>query len=353
MRSGEELRIAEEAAEWLAVLDSANPAQRAKFARWITESPLHLREFLLMTSLESELRCLDPKHGLRREDISKAVPNNVIPLLPNVISSGTESSAGEPWRRYRWKLVAIAVAVLMALLVPFLPTHKSQEFATSIGEQRKISLDDGSVIHLSKKSHISVILTTHTREVQLLEGEALFRVEHDASRPFRVLSGVNVIQAIGTQFDVDRRPSATMVSVIEGRVQVSRAASSVVRSSRDSRTTKPDIAQPHTQPIAQLNAGEEARIGSNGNIQRRSTIDPTSIATWRQHRLVFHDDTLEDIAAEFNRYNSRGHIELEGDAVRGRRYTAVFDADDPGSLVEFLRRDSSLIVTTRANDLEI
>ena len=234
MRSGEELRVAEEAAEWLAVLDSANPAQRAKFARWISESPLHLREFLLMTSLESELRGLDLRRGLRREDILKAVPNNVIPLLTNVNSSVTESSAGEPGRRYRWKLATIAAAVLMALLAPFLLTDKSQEFATSIGEQRKISLDDGSIIHLNTKSHISIILTAHAREVQLLEGEALFKVEHDASRPFRVLSGANVIQAVGTQFDVDRRPSATMVSVIEGRVQVSTAAASVARMAHDS-----------------------------------------------------------------------------------------------------------------------
>jgi len=337
-RNREELRIAEEAAEWLAVLDAANPEQRASFARWITESPLHLREFLLMTSLESELHRLDPKRGLPREAILKAVPNNVIPLSLNVNSAVAEAEVDVPGTRRRWILAAIAATVLLSAVVPLLLTPKSQQFATAVGEQRKISLLDGSIIYLNTKSRITVLFTAHGREVQLLEGEALFKVQHDPSRPFRVLAGVSVIQAVGTQFDVDRRPSATLVSVIEGRVQVSTAGADRpwVRTARDS--------------TAQLNAGEEARIGSNGNLQRRSSIDPISIATWRQHRLVFRDDNLEDIAAEFNRYNSRAQIELEGDAVRTRRYTAVFDADDPGSFVDFLRRDPSLMVT--ASDSE-
>jgi len=339
--SGEELRSAEEAAEWLAVLDAANPEERARFARWITESPLHLREFLLMTSLENELYCLDPKRGLPREAILKALPNNVIPLILNVNSAVRESAVGGPAKRRRWTLPAIAATLLVSVAVPLLLNPKSQQFATAIGEQRKISLLDGSIIHLNTKSRITVFFTARGREVQLLEGEALFKVQHDPSRPFRVLSGVNVIQAVGTQFDVDRRPSATLVSVIEGRVQVSTAGAdrSWVRTVRDS--------------TAQLNAGEEARIGSNGNLQRRSSIDPISIATWRQHRLVFYGDNLEDIAAEFNRYNSRVQIELNDDTVRTRQYTAVFDADDPGSLVDFLRHDASLVVTARDNHVII
>jgi len=136
-RSGEELRIAEEAAEWLAELDAANPEQRARFARWITESPLHLREFLLMTSLESELHGLDPKIGLSREAILRAVPNNVIPLSLNVNSAVPESAVGGPDKRRRWALPAIAATVLVSVVVPLLLTPKSQQFETAVGSSER------------------------------------------------------------------------------------------------------------------------------------------------------------------------------------------------------------------------
>ena len=58
----------------------------------------------------------------------------------------------------------------------------------------------------------------------MLRGEALFRVHHDAGRPFRVYTDDAIVQAVGTQFDVYRRDDGTVVSVLEGRVDVTPAA---------------------------------------------------------------------------------------------------------------------------------
>jgi transmembrane sensor len=103
----------------------------------------------------------------------------------------------------------------------------------------------------------------------------------------------------------------------------------------------------------QLIAGDQARISNDGHIEHRARIDPAAIALWRQHRLVFRDDSLEDIAAQFNRYNENTRIIIQGDAVRTRRYTAVFDADDPMSLVTFLQGEGDLALESRDGELVI
>jgi len=51
------------------------------------------------------------------------------------------------------------------------------------------------VVYLNTHSHVAIRFTAHTREVRLLDGEALFRVHHDTSRPFRVSTDDAVVQA--------------------------------------------------------------------------------------------------------------------------------------------------------------
>src|SRR3546814_10209376 len=60
----------------------------------------------------------------------------------------------------------------------------------------------------------------HQRRVELAEGEALFRVEHDAGRPFTVEAGNGRVTVTGTRFDVRRDADSTRVAVEQGSVKV-------------------------------------------------------------------------------------------------------------------------------------
>jgi ferric-dicitrate binding protein FerR (iron transport regulator) len=46
----EDLAVAERAAEWLIRLQDSTPAERKAFMCWLQQSPLHVREFLLVTA---------------------------------------------------------------------------------------------------------------------------------------------------------------------------------------------------------------------------------------------------------------------------------------------------------------
>lgn len=93
----------------------------------------------------------------------------------------------------------------------------------------------------------------------------------------------------------------------------------------------------------ELTAGEFVRIASAGEITDVRKVDVAQAAVWRQRRLVFEESLLPEIAAEFNRYNRRPQLEVQGEAA-SRRFTGVFDADDPESLIELLDKDPHLIV---------
>jgi transmembrane sensor len=238
--------------------------------------------------------------------------------------------------------------------------HPTTVYRTGIGERRQLRLSDGSMVELNTQSAVQIHFSRTYRDVFLLGGEALFDVHHDAALPFRVHVGSTVIQDVGTQFSVRRDQGLTTVSVLEGSVVVSadraRDPSSAVAGSASTPTATVVVASKDYQrlnPNTQLAAGEQMQIVADGTLMQRQRVDVGEATAWRQGRLVFSEATLEEIVSEFNRYNER-QIVLVGDAHRMRRYSGVFDATDPQSFLEYLRRDDGgLVVENDAAGLVI
>lgn len=343
----EELLVAERAAEWLDRLKKAGPQERAEFFRWLKDSPRHVREMLLATTLETELPRIDPERRIDIEELlARSIPT-VIPVRP----SGNPPAYEKPRRWTRWSWIAsVGTAVAMFVLVlgwsgaamNFLHPNK---YGTAVGEQRAIELADGSVIHLNTQSRVRVDFSHDARDVYLQEGQAIFKVKRDSVRPFRVHVDRAVIQAIGTQFDVHRLADRTDVAVIEGSVQVVAGPSSP--DDFDAAT----LAQlPERIRIA---AGEAISIAAGGEITPPAPIDVAEANAWQQRRLIFRKSTLAEIVAEFNRYNRAPQIRVEGETLRARRFSGVFDADDPESLLKYLASDSGLVFDRQGHEIVI
>ncbi len=340
------LRIAEEAAEWMDALSSGDESGRAAFVQWLSASPRHLEEFLLLTASEQAWQNIDADRTIDVEALIAELNPDVLPL-PHPESPATATFRHHPLQQrrtwYRAAAVAAAAIALAATMVWMRSEPDSYvRYTTAIGEQRAVELEDGSLVHLNTRTSLEVRLTDRRREVHLLEGEALFKVAQDQVRPFQVSSGSTVIRVIGTQFNVSRAEQDTTVSVIEGRVQVSRSGA----------LPRTKAAAPGGATPRLLSAGEQARIVDDGQITRAS-VDPAEVGTWRQRRLVFRDSTLGEIAAEFNRYNRMPQILIEDESVRARRYGGTFDADDPQALITFLRPEEGLICESRGSTLVI
>jgi transmembrane sensor len=327
-----ERSVTEQATDWVVELADGGEQTRADFLNWLTESPRHVEEYLLASTL---YKALDRVDTARQIDLSAALAEasfNVVSLKAAAIDS-PQTAQASPVRRRRWSAIAAALVAACLLGVWWAIPKDRGNYSTGIGELRSIELADGSVVDLNTQSRIEVRFSEGARAIRLFTGEALFKVESDPTRPFVVYADKAVIRALGTQFNVYRRPRETAVSVIEGSVQIS--------------SNSP------TPPVEKLIAGKSARISSSGEITQVASLDSVKVTAWRQRRLVFVDDTLADIVAEFNRYNSAPHLRVEGVYAHTRKLTGVFDAGDPQSLVQFLQNLGEFSVNATADEIVV
>ena len=200
---------------------------------------------------------------------------------------------------------------------------------------------DGSLIRMNVDTALQIHYSVHARDIELPNGEAVFEVAHDPSRPFVVHTPSARVRAVGTRFNVYQRQDApTVVSVLEGRVQVTTEASQA-----DKLSERP----PAMQSLA---AGEEAQV-TNGQIKKRARPDVAKTVAWRDGRLYFDEMPLQDIAREFARHGGPVRVTVEGIAPGAYRFGGTFLASDPASLADVLERQNDLIVERRPGEILI
>lgn len=342
----EQLSVAEQAAHWVRVLNSDDPQQSAAFVEWIKASPLHVRELLLASWLDDELGAIDPERRIDVRELITRARSNVSHIGPHIPVPAPTPTAQQPRRSAQIGRIAASVALfsILSIGVWFARSTADNSYTTSLGEQRVFELDDGSVVFLNTESRIKVRYSEGARDIYLRDGQALFQVRHDATRPFRVHAGSAVIQAIGTQFDVRLFADKAMVAVVEGTVQVS-------SSDTDDGA---QVSNPTAQRApARIVAGEGATVETDGVIEVAAKVDAEAVTAWRQQRLVFRDATLSDIASEFNRYNLVPRLRVEGAEVAAQRYNGSFNAHNPESLLNYLAQDAGLWFDRRGDEVVI
>lgn len=353
------MRLAEEAALWLTRLtEDETPTCREEFVGWLKRSPRHMEEFLLVSATRQLFRDVDPDRRLDIRKLLADASSSIVPFraddtIGNELEEGSHSRHSPLVKkaRRRW-IVGIAAAfvgcVILGVALIGGYRHGGDTYSTGVGEQRAFRLPDGSLLHLNTRSRVKVRFSEHMRDVSLMQGEALFTVQHDAARPFRVLTNSALVQAVGTQFDVYERPDGTRVSVIQGSVRIV---------THQAGTDEPSVVNPRIQEPAPatksyvdhlptpsfLIAGEQAIIGTDGKVAKGAELDISTTLAWRERRLAFRGTPLAEVAEQFNRYNIP-QIHVAGPTLSARRITAVFNADEPQALITFLERDNSVQV---------
>jgi transmembrane sensor len=279
-------------------------------------------------ALKVELTWLSPA---QRSQLEALVPPPRTPLPKNVVEfsryfpdrSPRQAAPEEPaplqqQPRWHWPTAGVAALVMLALasLAVYALSPSPTDYVTGIGESRKINLEDGSILTMNTRSRVKVWYKHNQRDLQLVDGEALFSVAPDPNRPFRVHVGRTVVEAVGTEFVVRKDKHGTQVSVVEGRVKIF-----------DSRSSAPLILNPnavawtevgsadfqHPMTPVPVGAHEEARITEHGGASADFEVDrheasPQDIErhlAWTNGQLIFENATLEETISEFNRYNRR------------------------------------------------
>lgn len=297
--------IRQAAAQWVVRLDDAacSPADRADFETWRAQGPeyeaAYEREAYAWERLD-RLRAVAPRAGTPDADL-------LAPPRKRLFSWKLADLDARGWAR-----AAGVVGATGAIAVGVISATASTAYATAIGERRVIVLSDNSRIELNTNSKVLVRYRKGSREVRLVRGEALFAASPDA-RPFIVTAGGTQLETTdGAQVAVRVKGEVAVVTVKSGAVDVD------LRDSGQDSRQQAGVAAVYT-PVS-------------ARVQRISTAEIDRTLAWRQGAIALNGQTLEQAAAEFNRYN-RQRISVDDPSVSRLRLAGYFQSTEPSSFV--------------------
>jgi len=324
--------VFEQAAHWWELLesDSASSSDHREFGEWVARSPERVEAVLQTARLVKAAKAPRVKWPRTSAETlirdAKASGKTVLPFsAARLINSVTGGEARHPRNRFAW---AAAAVLLLGVTLTLFILETPKEFTTALGEQRSVLLADGSRMTLNTASVVEVKMHKSRREVRLVQGEALFEVSHDATRPFVVRAGSAVLKDVGTLFNVDMRARATTVTVVEGKVDVESA------SVADSGTQTERGAGEAIGSLI-LGANERVVVTPAGVGAPQHGVNVAASVAWTQRQLMFEHRPLSEVAEEFNRYNKE-RIEIDSADLKRQEVTGVFEAKDPASFLAFL-----------------
>jgi transmembrane sensor len=252
--------------------------------------------------------------------------------------------SGHPAPRFpRWKFAgAVLASTVITCVVVLAALHflRDGTFATGPGEQRILTLSDGTQVTMNANSRMLVQFDSRVRRVVLAAGEASFDVTKHQVRPFAVVIGDRKVVALGTSFMVRRDEpggSAFTVTLLEGRVAVEPLS-------------LPDaLPEQSAAAVRLLRPGERLRFADHSP----EIVDSPSIerlTAWRRGLLIFDDAPLSEAAAEFNRY---GPVKITiGDADIGKiRVGGVFKIGDPANFAQAVANTHGLRIINRSGEI--
>jgi transmembrane sensor len=314
-------QIDNEAAVWTWRTDSGelSDADRSRLEAWLREDVRHRRTFEELGRIWTALDRLSER--ARDEENTAAFPE---PRRRSLLAALRPAAPGSRWY---WQAAAAAVLVLAIGLILTVRRPGLQVMSTAVGQQRQVTLADGSRLTLNTNTLLAVKLTPRRRDIYLRRGEAHFAVVHDASRPFFVHAGDAVISDVGTQFEVRLESDRDIdVLVDQGEVEVRGPAAAAGPAGSGS-----GAGSGNGDWVRALSAGEQLLI--TGPHLAVTSVSPRQIAddlAWRDGAVVFQGEPLSQALAEVGRY-TRAHIVVAEPEVASLRISGRFRTNDvPG-----------------------
>ena len=262
-------------------------------------------------------------------------------------------------RRYWVPLLGIAACLLLTfgffyknLLLPVAPSGNATVVAVDTYEGgKKHFLSDGSAIYLKEGSLLEVSFSEQARNLYLKNGEAIFEVAHDASRPFTVSTDHTQVVALGTVFSVNASQEYCEVYVTEGRVKLNETSTGGNR--RD-----PVI----VNLVPELKAGQMANVPLTYiggalqppavQVQPFSTEEFDSKMVWKNQIIEMVSAPLFEIIQEFNKYNEVD-IFVPDSELRGIRMSVSVSPDNQQEFLDLLEMTMNVEITTTQSAIYI
>ncbi|WP_214983642.1 FecR family protein [Tenacibaculum dicentrarchi] len=290
----------EETDLWAYISNTASVTIKAKVERWKSSTEYDEQLFEKINKINQ----------ITKENSS--VPKADIAINKAAFFKKIESREKKNnFKKLFFKYAAAAIIVLSTSFFTYFITQSKEIYiATTYGEQKEVTLSDGSVVWLNASSKISY-KEGSPRTIRL-EGEAFFEVAKDKKHPFTVETSDNVIvKALGTSFNIK---SYNENDYYETVLFTGKVAVNIADSEKDNLIMSPN---------------DKIRILKENKQVLKSVIkNKMNTISWREGKIQFKNKTFKEIATDFkNQYNLKFHFENE--KVSNIKFTGTFKKTMP------------------------
>jgi transmembrane sensor len=298
---GVEPQVARRAVEWWLDFQSGamTDSQRRAFEQWRAQHVDHDRAWAHIQSMSQRLQTLGDAPGASAARAALTRPHSrarragVKALVLLFFAGGTAWVARDEiaWRSW------------------------SADLRTGTGEQRDVTLTDGTRLTLNTASAVDIRYSATERRIVLLRGEIMVVTGHDdgpTPRPFVAQTAQGVSIPLGTRFSLRQEDATTRLDVFEGAVKAEPARApagfQVVRAGQRMRFT-----QTQTLPIEPIGA---------------------DAAAWTQGMLVASNMRLADFLSELSRYRD-GYVRCDP-SIADMRLSGTYPLSDTDRVLSAL-----------------
>jgi ferric-dicitrate binding protein FerR (iron transport regulator) len=286
------------------------------------------------------------------DDLADASQQRIWHVLENAFDQRQSTVANvrplSGWQQFRrkypnfyWQIAASLTGLLLITggVVYYRLLPRQQSIHTAFGENRSVTLPDGSTVLLNGNSTLTYTdrWTADVPREVWLDGEGFFKVTKKQSLVSRIKFITHTpsldITVLGTQFNVNTRRGNTAVMLVEGRVQLS----------------KPDE---HTGRVIEMKPGQFASAQSNIEkvAVREEKIQVHT--SWVNHQFAFDNTSLGDIAQQL--HDTYGlDIVFEDNDLANRRFTGNLSNQSVETLLTTLSLTFDLTVQRSGNRISL
>lgn len=211
----------------------------------------------------------------------------------------------------------------------YIYTHKLE---TPRGGHYQVDLPDGTKVWLNAASSLTYPTVFKDKERNItLSGEAYFEVAKDKNKPFKVKSGQQVIEVLGTHFNIFAYPEEGKIqtSLLEGSIKVVKGGQSKL-----------------------IRPGQSATTVDSTTAISIAEADLEKSVAWKNNEFIFNGENLESIMKSISRWynieilyrDKAGKTKYWGVVSRNQNLSAVLKMLQSTGKVSFKLEGRRLIV---------
>jgi len=244
-----------------------------------------------------------------------------------------------------YKYVGYAACVLLMVALAYTlisPNEQLEEkysqtilASTSIGENKTITLSDGTKVTLNANTTFSYPekFSEESRDVSL-QGEAFFDVAHNPEKPFKVATGNGMnIQVLGTVFNVKSYPEDQNVetTLVSGKVKV---------------------VEEQNQKTVVLAPSQRATYVKDADKLIVDNVQTTKFTAWREGKLIYDETPIRQVISDLKR-KYKVDISVESPGIMDYKYTGEFDNLGIEQILDLFEVSSPILYKMHNNQITL